>query len=131
MKKGIFFYIYYSVALIVVLVNCFFWVKNNIFIKIENVPDGEYQFSVDSPDELTELKVYFVDMQLGHSVRVSATDAEGTKNIYWQTDIETAKIKWKNNNEVVINGISIDLAENEYFDCRSIRSIFNDGLMGR
>ena len=41
------------------------------------------------------------------------------------------KIKWKDNSTVIINGIDLDLSKEEYFDCRSISSIFNDGLMGR
>ncbi len=131
MKKGIFFYIYYFIALIVVVVNCVYIIKTNYFINIDNVPDGVYQYNNFSPKKTTELKVYYVDLTVGESIRVTATNNNETKNIYWQTGIEDVKIKWKNESEVVINNISLDLSENETFDCRSIRSIFNDGIMGR
>ena len=131
MKKGIFFYFYYLLALIVVVANGIYIIKTNYFINIESVPDGEYQYNDFSPKKTTELKVYYVDLAVGESVRVTATNNNETKNIFWQTGIEDVKIKWKNDSEVIINNISLDLSKNETFDCRSIRSIFNDGIMGR
>jgi len=131
MKKGVFYYFFYGFALIVILVNSFFLIKDNFFINIESVPHGVFQYSDFSPDKSTELKVYFIELPVGNSVRVTETKDSKTRNIFWQTGIEDAKIKWKNNNTVVINGIDLNLKENEYFDSRSISSIFNDGLMGR
>ena len=131
MKKGIFFYFYYLLALIVVVANGIYIIKTNYFINIESVPDGEYQYNDFSPKKTTELEVYYVDLAVGESVRVTATNNNETKNIFWQTGIEDVKIKWKNDSEVIINNISLDLSKNETFDCRSIRSIFNDGIMGR
>lgn len=131
MKKGIFFYVYYLFALIVVVANGIYIIKTNYFINIESVPDGEYQYNDFSPKKTTELKVYYVDLAVGESIRVTATNNNVTKNIFWQTGIEDVKIKWKNDSEVIINNISLDLSKDETFDCRSIRSIFNDGIMGR
>lgn len=131
MKKGIFFYVYYLLALIVVVANGIYIIKTNYFINIESVPDGEYQYNDFSPKKTTELKVYYVDLAVGESIRVTATNNNVTKNIFWQTGIEDVKIKWKNDSEVIINNISLDLSKDETFDCRSIRSIFNDGIMGR
>lgn len=131
MKKNRWFYFYYGLALIVVIVNCFYLIKSNNIINIENVPEGEYQFNNFSPKKDIELKVYYIDLPVGQSVRVSATQDGETKNIFWQTGVQKVKIKWKNNKNVVINGIDLDFAEDEYFDSRSISSIFNDGLMGR
>lgn len=131
MKKGIPFYIYYSLALLVVLINSFFLFKDNFFINIESVPEGVYQYSEFSPDEKTELKVYFIELPVGDSVRITETRDNTTRNIFWQTGVKTARINWKNSNRVVINGVDLNLKEKEYFDCRSISSIFNDGLMGR
>ncbi len=131
MKKSILFYLYYGLAILVILVNSFYLFKDNFFINIESVPEGVYQYSEFSPNEQTELKVYLIELPVGESVRVSETKDGVTRNLFWQTGIATAKIKWKNNNRVEINGIDLDLKEKEYFDCRSISSIFNDGLMGR
>lgn len=131
MKKGILFNIYSLITLVVVLVNSFFLIKENFFINIESVPTGIYQYSELSPDGLTELSVYFIELPVGNSVRVTETKHDETRNIFWQTGVDSAKIKWKNNNTVIINGIDLNLKDKEYFDCRSISSIFNDGIMGR
>lgn len=131
MKKGIIFYIYYFLVLVVILVNSFYLIKDNFFINIESVPKGNYQYSDHSPNEKIELRVYHIELPVGNSIRVTETKNGATRNIFWQTGVNSVKIKWKNSNTVVINGIDLNLKENEYFDCRSISSIFNDGLMGR
>jgi hypothetical protein len=131
MKKKIWFNIYYFAALLVILVNSAFLIKDNYFINIDRVPKGEYSHSDFSPDESIELKVYFIELPVGNSVRITETKGNETRNIFWQTGVEKAKIKWKNNSTVIINGIDLNLKDGEFFDCRSISSIFNDGLMGR
>ena len=50
MKKGFAFYIFYAATLVVILVNSFYLIKDNYFINIESVPEGEYQYSDISPD---------------------------------------------------------------------------------
>ena len=131
MKKKILYYAFYSLALLVILVNSFFLIKDNYFINIESVPTGEFQYSNLSPDKATKLDVYFIDMPVGKSIRITETVNSNTRNIFWQTGVENVKIRWKDNSTVIINGIDLDLSKEEYFDCRSISSIFNDGLMGR
>lgn len=131
MKKGKWFQVYYLLALLVIIVNSVFLVIDNLSINIENVPDGVYQYSEFSPDNSTELKVYYIKLPVGNSVRVTETIGGKTRNIFWQTGVDKTDIEWKNDSKVVINGIGLDLKEKEYFDCRSISSIFNDGLMGR
>jgi hypothetical protein len=131
MKKGILFYIYYFLAFVVIMVNSAYLIVDNYFINIESVPVGEYQYSDLSPNKSIELKVYFVELPVGNSIRITETKDNKTRNIFWQTDTDKAKIKWKNNSTVIINGIDLNLKDSEYFDCRSISSIFNDGLMGR
>ncbi|MBE6787516.1 MAG: hypothetical protein E7537_04125 [Ruminococcaceae bacterium] len=131
MKKSILFYVYYGIALLVIFVNSFFLIKDNFFINIESVPEGEYQYSDFSPRKSTELKVYLVELPVGESVRISLTKEGDTRNLFWQAGVSDVKIKWRNENRVEINGIDLDLKQNETFDSRSISSIFNDGLMGR
>ena len=131
MKKGILFFIYYFLAFVVIVINSAYLIVDNYFINIESVPVGEYQYSNLSPDETTELKVYFVQLPVGDSIRITETKDNLTRNIFWQTGTDEVKIRWKNNSTVIINGINLNLTEGEYFDCRSISSIFNDGIMGR
>lgn len=132
MKKGVFFYFYYFLAVVIVIANAFFVIKDNFFLDIESVPDGEFQYSEYSPKKSTILKVYTLDTTAGKkSVRVSETNANGTRNIFWQSDAQDVKIVWKNDYVVIINDIDLNLRKEEFFDCRSINSIFNDGEMGR
>ena len=132
MKKGFLYYVYYFLALVVVLVNSVYLINDNYFINIESVPQGEYVYNDFSPNRKTELKVYSVELPVGNSIRITETNKDGeTRNIFWQTGVDKAKIKWKNNSVVIINGIDLNLKDKEYFDCRSISSIFNDGIMGR
>ncbi len=131
MKKDILFYIYIFITLLVIITNSVFLIKDNFFINIESVPEGVYSGSSVSPDGKTELKVYKIELPVGNSVRVAEVKDNIKRNIFWQTGTEKAKIKWKSKNIVVINGIELDLKEKEFFDSRSISSIFNDGKMGR
>lgn len=131
MKKGVLFYLYYGLALIIVLVNSFFLIRDNFFISIESVPEGVYQYNEFSPNNQTELRVYKIELPVGNSIRITETIDGNTRNVFWQTGVSSAKIKWKNSTRVEINGIDLDLKEKESFDSRSISSIFNDGLMGR
>lgn len=132
MKKGILFYFYYFLALVIVIANAFFVIKDNFFLDIESVPAGEFQYSEYSPKMSRLLKVYTVDTGVGKkSVRISETNEDGTHNIFWQSDVKDVKIVWKNDYVVIINDIDLNLRKEEYFDCRSINSIFNDGEMGR
>jgi hypothetical protein len=117
MKKGILFYVYYLAALVVILVNSAYLIVDNYFINIESVPEGVYQYNNFSPDETTELKVYFVELPVGNSIRITETRDGETRNIFWQTGVEEAKIKWKNDTRVIINGIDLNLKDKEYFDC--------------
>ena len=74
--------------------------------------------------------IYIVETKIGNAVRVSCTRNGETKNIFWQTNVDNANIGWNNNNVVFINGIRLDFDKGETFDSRSMKSIFNGGLMG-
>lgn len=131
MKKGMAFYLFYFFAFVVIIVNSFYLVKENFFINIESVPHGDFQYSIASPNKDCMLEVYFIDTSVGNSIRVAEVREKESRNIFWQTGTDKVKIKWKNSSTVIINGIDLNLEDREYFDCRSISSIFNDGLMGR
>ncbi len=130
MKKNVFFLCFYAITFIVMLINGVYLVVENIFIDISDVPNGQYKSSSFSPDNKSELKVYIVETELGNAVRVSRSNNGKTENIFWQANEDNANIYWNDNNKVIINGIMLDFEKDETFDSRSMRSIFNDGLMG-
>lgn len=130
MKKNIFFLCFYSLVFITMLLNAAYLVINNVFVDIDDIPVGEYRYSVISPDGVSELKVYTVKTDLGNAVRVSQTKNKKTENVFWQTGVTDANVYWFDNNTAVINGIPLNFVNGETYDSRNIRSIFNDGLMG-
>ena len=130
MKKNVFFLCFYIFAFLVIAANAFYLLINNAFVDISDVPEGEYKYSVISPDGNTELKVYVVKNHIGSAVRVSRIKNDKAENVFWQANSSDADVYWYDNHTVAINGIILDFAEGETFDSRNIRSIFNDGLMG-
>lgn len=130
MKKNVFFLCFYILSLLVFLINSVYLVWGNIFVDISDVPDGKHKYSYTSPDGKILLRVYHVETGVGNAVRVTKTENNQTENIFWQTNVSSASVYWHNNDLVAINGILLSLSEEETFDSRNIRSIFNDGLMG-
>lgn len=114
------------------IINSVYIVVNNVFLDISDVPKGTKQESFDSPDDTMLIEVYLVESNMGNAVRVAKTENNKTENIFWQTNVSKATITWPLNNDekIMINGIVLDLTKDEVYDSRSMRSIFNDGLMG-
>ena len=132
MKKGILFLCFYILAFLVMIINSVYIVVNNVFLDISDVPNGTKHESFISPDGTMVLEVYLVESKMGNAVRVTKTENNKTENIFWQTNASKATVTWplSNDERVMINGIVLDLTKDEIYDCRSMRSIFNDGLMG-
>lgn len=124
MGKSIFFKIYYLIALILVIVECFFVFKAIVVVDINELPKGEFQFENVSPNGEIKLNVYKLNNSICSSVRVEAEIKGDTSNIYWQTNEENAGIIWLNDNEVLINGVLLNLKEGDIHDCRRGLSIF-------
>lgn len=130
LKKNILFLVFYSLSFLVIIINSVYLVLSNVIVDISNVPNGEHQFVNESPDGKIKLDVYYVKTEIGNAVRVAKTENGKTENIFWQTDMSNVNIHWHNNDMVSINGILLSLSEEETFDSRYMKSIFNDGLMG-
>ena len=120
----------FDFAFLVILINVVYLVLDNVYIDISDVPSGEYITSYSSADGETVLKVYKVETAIGNAIRVSKTKNNVTENIFWQANSSSANVYWAGKNIVIINGIVLNISEDEVYDSRSMRSIFNDGLMG-
>lgn len=114
------------------IINAVCLVIDNVFLDISDVPNGEYQASFSSPNERTVLDCYLVETNIGDAVRVTKTVNNKTETIFWQANESDVNIYWPSNDDklVIINGVVLDLSKNETYDSRSMRSIFNDGIMG-
>ncbi len=127
--KKVCFNLLYAVTAIVVVINTFMSIKTSIFFDIEDLPKGEKIYSVSSPDGDRKLTMYLVSNNLGTAVRGSVDDKNGSRNVFWQTDIESIKASWLNNNVIIINDMELDVSKGGNYDCRRGISLFQEGAV--
>ncbi len=114
-------------ALILLLVNSVWFVADVLYFSIDDLPKGKYNYSLASPDYSKELKIYTINNSLGKAVRIEMTKGNKAKNVFWQTDIDTVDLAWANNEEIVVNGMKINVSNGGYYDCRRGTSILLEG----
>ena len=127
MKKNIFFVIIYAMALIISFVNVGITIKDNLFSDIDELPEGQYAYSVTSPDGTRVLNIYTVRNALGSATRGEIVADGAAKNIFWQTGTEQVVSFWENNEVVNIHEVSINLTHGAVYDCRRGISLFQEG----
>ncbi len=127
MKKNIFFVIVYTMALIISFVNVGITIKDNLFSDINELPKGNYAYSVTSPDGTRVLNIYTVKNALGTATRGEIVEGDTAKNIFWQTGAEHIVSFWENNEVVNIHEVSINLTHGAVYDCRRGISLFQEG----
>ena len=127
MKKNIFFVIIYALALIISFVNVGITIKDNLFSDINELPTGEYAYSVTSPDGSRVLNIYTVKNALGSAARGEIVENGAAKNIFWQTNTRAVVSFWENNEVVNIHEVSINLTHGAVYDCRRGISLFQEG----
>lgn len=106
-------------AAIVSVFNTVGLVTDAFFYTIEDLPEGNLVETIASPDGENEVSVYLIDNALGTAIRCELDGKEGSRNIYWVTGINKADVKWKDNDRVTINGVTLDIADGSY-DSRKI-----------
>ncbi len=127
MKKNIFFVIIYTMALIVSFINVGITIKDNLFSDINELPVGNYAYSVTSPDGTRVLNIYTVKNALGAATRGEIVEGGSAKNIFWQTGSEHIISFWENDEVVNIHEVSINLTHGAVYDCRRGISLFQEG----
>ena len=127
MKKNLFFIIIYALALIISFVNVGITIKDNLFSDINELPVGQYAYSVTSPDGSRVLNIYTVKNALGSATRGEIIENGAAKNIFWQTGAEHVVSFWENNEVVNIHEVSINLTHGAVYDCRRGISLFQEG----
>ena len=127
MKKKLIFSVY-LLAFAVTVINTVFCVRDSVHVSMDNLPLGNESHSSYSPDGAQILKVYQIKNTIGTAVRAEIADKNGTRNIYWQTDISDVEYSWFNDRTVIINNIRINSVEGSY-DCRRGYSIFSEGSL--
>jgi hypothetical protein len=93
-----------------------------MFYDMSRLPQGEFLTEETSPDGTYTLKAYVTNggATVSYAVRgelVFNGKGDKTKNIYWKYREETADITWKDDDTVVINGLTLDVP-GDSFDFR-------------
>ena len=106
---------------------CFVLVFNMIFVAIdglggglENLPEGELVFSVQSGKKDKTLNLYTASLSgVGNAVRGEVKWSDGTtKNVYWCINETKYSAAWQDDSTVIINGNPINIY-GELYDSRT------------
>lgn len=114
-------------AAIVTIFNTVGTVCDAFFYSMDDLPEGNFLESYASPDGKNEVSVYLVDNALGTAIRCTLNQGDEYKNIYWVTGVDSAKVTWKSNSRVTINGVTLDIADGSY-DSRRVNEELDDFL---
>lgn len=127
--KKMCFNLLYVITAVVVIFNVFMSIKTSIFFDIDDLPKGKEIYSVKSPNGDKSFNIYLISNSLGTAVRGSVEDKKGSKNVFWQTNIESVDASWVDNNIVMINDMSLDVSKGGFYDCRRGISLFQEGAV--
>lgn len=86
---------------------------------MERLPEGDFLTASTSPDGRYTVKTYVSDggATTSYAVRGELNFNEVKrvpKNIYWQYKMETATIKWVDNDTVIINDVGLHVPNDTY-----------------
>ncbi|MEB8805519.1 DUF5412 domain-containing protein [Bacillus cereus] len=90
------------------------------FFSMDRLPTGEKIAEKQSPDGTYTFKAYVTNGGATTSFAVRGElvfnhrEYFKTKNVYWNYREDTAKIVWKDNNTVIINGHTLNVPEDTY-----------------
>lgn len=109
------------ILFLVTAVNAFYFIRSSFFYTVDNLPKGEFLYSVMSPNGQNTLRVYRVEIEgIGKAVRGEIVSTDKTYNIYWETGTISAIASWVNTKVVDINGNTVHIAGEPYDSRRQI-----------
>lgn len=125
--KTYFFRALYTIAAVLMLVNMILSIRDSVNVSIDELPQGQKVYSVNSPDGLKTLNIYSVGNSLGNAVRGELYYGNETRNVYWQTGLDNVESMWLDDTSVSINGVVLNVVGGADYDCRRGYSIFLEG----
>ncbi|MEE0945236.1 MAG: DUF5412 family protein [Acutalibacteraceae bacterium] len=133
MKSKLKYTIYYLVVFAVFLANIVFFVKDQLFFSIKDLPGAqqgeEAVYSAFSPDLNKVAECYTVTTPQGVAVRVELVTYDENvnvidkENIYWEVGKESVIIGWVTSDIITIDSRTLDLSKNETYDSRRIATL--------
>ena len=100
---------------IIALMLLYVHLKRNTLLTLSK---GEYLYESISPDNEYSVKVYLVNggatVSLSIRCELVSLKTNSKKNIYWNYKCETANIVWMDNENVIINGVELNILTDIY-----------------
>lgn len=116
--------IIYLLALIISVVNISFFIYDQLYFNMADLPSGEKLYSSMSPDGDKTVCLYKVKGIKSDAIRGELvtfdedTGTERTENIFWSTGYSNAITGWYDNEIVTINDIALNLSNGDTYDSR-------------
>lgn len=133
MRLSVKFAVYYVVAFAVFIVNTVFFIGDQFFYTLEDLPElkeGQTAvYSAFSPDLKKSAVCYTVETPEGSAVRVELVtyddeiNIDKKENIYWEVGKESVIIGWVDENTITIDSRTLDLNKNQTYDSRRVVSL--------
>lgn len=122
MKKKLIICVYF-LTVIVLLFNSVFFIKDELFFNLNDLPEGQLLYSSMSPDNNRSLSVYRVKCSLGTGIRAELYEWDEnmqatSKNVFWDANCENAIVCWADNDVISINDIPLNIGEGNTYDSR-------------
>lgn len=121
--------VYYLFVFAVFAANMFFYVKDQFFYTINDLPEGQYLYSSMSPDNTRSAEVYRIETPEGRAIRVELRTFDfsneenivsSEKNIYWEVNKSVVTVGWEDNDVITIDNRVLDLSLGQTYDSRKI-----------
>lgn len=119
-----------ALAGLVVAANVLFFVYDNFFYSINQLPQGEHVVSATSHSGRYVVEMYKVQNSMGVAVRGELFDniTKTVKNVYWENHTDKIEIFWLNETMVSINGNVVDIMVDRFDSRRPIIDDIEDAL---
>lgn len=121
--------IYYILVFLIFAANMFFYVKDQFFYTMEDLPEGQYLYSAMSPDSSRSAEVYRIDTPEGRAIRVEVRTFDfsneenivsSEKNVYWEVNKSVVTVGWEDNDIITIDSRILNISEGDTYDSRRI-----------
>ena len=129
MKSFTKYIIYYVLVFLIFAGNMFFYVKDQFFYNMEDLPEGQYLYSSMSPDNSRSAEVYRIDTPRGKAIRVEVRTFDfsneenivsSEENVYWEVNKSVVTVGWEDNDIITVDSHILNISEGDTFDSRRI-----------
>lgn len=114
----------YVLCTFVVLFNTVFFIKDQFFYSMKNLPQGQFVYSSLSPSGTKSALFYRVDTPEGKAARIELVEFDDDMsvkkqcNIYWEVGKSSVAVSWESDDVLTVDDKTLDVSKNNVYDCR-------------